>query len=99
MMSPEDERRRLLGEAINRATETLREPLDRIEVTPSQVTCWAGSRGVVMDYAYAEGGTVDEVSGRFVPTLGGGSWRVVVAGEPRRSNRLFRAISVLFGRG
>lgn len=99
MMSPEDERRRLLGEAIDRATETLRQPLDRIEVTPSQVTCWAGPRGLVMDYTYGEGGRFDEASGRFVPSLGGGGWSVVAVGERRRSNRLVRAVSVLLGRG
>lgn len=78
MKAPEHERKALLGIAIERATDELGAPIDRVDVTDSLVTCSAGSRKVVMSYSYADGGTVDQNTGRFVPTLGSGSWQVTV---------------------
>ena len=55
MMSPEEERIALLGEAIRQATGLLKAPLDRVEVGDRHVTCSAGSRKVVLAYAYDGG--------------------------------------------
>ena len=81
MQAPEEERMMLLDVAIGRATEELHAPVDRVEVTRSRVSCWAGRRRVVMAYNYAQGGQVDPVTGRFVITAGSGSWDVVVVGK------------------
>ncbi len=101
MMSPENERRQLLAVAIDRATQELGEPLDRIEVTAEHVTCSSGPRRVVMGYTYAQGGTVEQISGRFMPLPGSGSWEVIVLNDlaAKRSNRFSRAFSILLGLG
>lgn len=55
MMSPEEERRVLLGEAIRQATGLLKAPIDRIEVGDRHVTCSAGSQTVVLAYVFKGG--------------------------------------------
>lgn len=100
MMAPEGERMRILDVAIRRATEELRAPIDRVEVAKGQVSCWAGSRRVLMTYDYAQGVHVDPVTGQFTPIVGGGHWDVAVIDGPgpRRAEiikeALFRLLSL-----
>jgi hypothetical protein len=82
MQAPENERMRLLGVAICRATQELRAPIDRIEVTDGHVTCRAGGRAIAMTYRYAQGGDVEASSGRFIPMPGSGEWEVEVGDGP-----------------
>jgi len=100
MMSPENERMRLLDVAIDRASSELRKPVDRVEVTKDYVTCWSGNRQVVMEYGYAQGGNIDDSSGRFLPAPGSGNWYVVVVSEPapKAHGRLAKVIAMLLGR-
>jgi hypothetical protein len=86
MRAPVHERMALLDVAIARATDELNAPIDRIEVTGTLVNCWAGPRKVTLSYHYAQGGQMNPV-GRFTPTVGSGSWRVVVVDDPARVGR------------
>ena len=68
--------------AVQRATEELAEPIDRIEVASGQGTVWAGKKRLSMRYYYANSYNNDGA-----PLLGGGQWIVEVitpydGGEP-----------------
>jgi hypothetical protein len=99
MRAPEHERMALLDVAIARATGELNAPIDRIEVTDTHVNCWAGSRKVTLSYQYAQGGQMDPV-GRFAPTVGSGSWEVMVVDDPatRRRKGIGQALAKLLKR-
>ena len=84
MKAPHYERRELLGVAIERATEELEAPIDRIEVTTGHVRCWAGSKTVTLSYDYGQGG-VHDCHGVFTAHVGSGHWyvEVVSSSTPR----------------
>jgi hypothetical protein len=92
LQSPENERRRLLGVAIDTATDHLRAPIDRVEVKPQYIVCWSGGRKVVMAYSYSPGGQVD-ADGHITVTPGSGSWDAIVidAATAARLERKTRA--------
>jgi hypothetical protein len=50
----------LLGEAIHCATEELKAPVNRVEVTTDHVQCWAGSKTVTSSHYCSHGGFLDE---------------------------------------
>jgi hypothetical protein len=81
MKAPEYERRELLGAAIARATDELKAPIDRIEVTGGHIRCWAGSETVTLSYHYAQGGSFDS-HGQFTAHVGSGEWQVEVVRDP-----------------
>ena len=80
-MAPHYERRRLLGVAIERATEELQAPIDRIEVAARRIRCRAGSKTVTLSYDYAQGGAQDS-HGNFTVNVGSGEWCVEVVRSP-----------------
>ncbi len=71
MMAPQFERARLLGVAIQHATNELMEPIDRIEVGARHVVAWAGSRSLTMKYHHASSTGPDGS-----PMPGSGQWLV-----------------------
>ncbi|MDR3462327.1 MAG: hypothetical protein P4L76_08440 [Beijerinckiaceae bacterium] len=96
MRAPHHERRAMLDVAIHRATEELNAPIDRVEVVAGHVLCWAGSKMVTLLYDYAQGGSHDD-SGRFIPHVGTGWWRVEVVPNStlRRPSLIGRALAKL----
>jgi hypothetical protein len=98
--APEHERMELLSVAIERATFALNAPIDRIEVTSTHVSCWAGPKKVTLSYAYAQGGELDPATGRFMPTPGSGTWQVSVITDPaaRRPEIIGQALAKLLKR-
>jgi hypothetical protein len=92
MRAPKYERMRMLDAAIGRASDELDAPIDRLEVAGGHVTCWSGTRSVIMAYGYAQGGGEDPVTGAFIPYPGSGDWYVTVvqAPPPRRTGWLRR---------
>ncbi len=82
MMAPHYERARMLCTAIERATEELAEPIDRIEVASGKVTVWAGKKRLSMRYYYANSYNNDGA-----PLLGGGQWIVELIGADNRGEQ------------
>ena len=93
MRAPHHERRAMLSVAIDKATEELNAPIDRVEVVAGHVRCWAGSKLVTLLYDYAQGGSHDE-TGNFIPHVGTGWWHVEVVPNPtsRRLTLVERAL-------
>ena len=82
MMAPHYERARMLCAAVQRATEELAEPIDRIEVASGKVTVWAGKKRLSMRYYYANSYNNDGA-----PLLGGGQWIVELIGADNRGEQ------------
>lgn len=98
MQSPENERRRMLNIAIDRATEELGAPINSAKVKGDYVICRSGLRKVVMSYQFSQGGEIDRESGRFIPNPGSGRWTVIVVDRPEGFGLWSRLAKVLTGR-
>jgi hypothetical protein len=95
MMAPKHERQRVLAIAIDQASSILDAPIDRIVVSDSHITCWAGSRCVEMDYGYSNG--YDRVGGSVL--AGSGDWWVNPIGPPTGTwTRVLDRLKVRTGR-
>ena len=81
MKAPHHERASLLGAAIERATDALQAPIDRVEVQDGRIVCAAGDRAITLSYQYAQGGELDPATGRFTAFPGSGSWAVEIVDD------------------
>jgi hypothetical protein len=70
-MSPQNERRRLLGVAVDAATDLLDDPVDYIAIEGDVIEARAGARRVRGSWGYS-----DSYSPDGSPLLGGGHWWV-----------------------
>jgi hypothetical protein len=95
MMAPKHERARVLAIAIDLAGDILDAPIDRLVVSDSRITCWAGWRRVEMSYGYSN--AYDGADGSI--KLGGGHWWVNPIGPPAGPwTRMLDRLNVWTGR-